>query len=59
MTAVFAARAAVQLTLFARSDTGLLAVARIAMGYPLTALAGGFAFWIVRRARRSIAANSA
>ena len=52
-TAVFAARAAVQLTLFARSDTGLLAVARIAMGYPLTVAAGAFAFWIVRRARRA------
>lgn len=54
VTAVFAARAAVQLTLFARHDTGLLAVARIAMGYPLTALAAAFAFWVVRRARRRV-----
>jgi Protein of unknown function (DUF3159) len=51
VTAVFASRGVVQLALFARRDTGLLAVARIAMGYPLTALALAFAFWIVRRAR--------
>jgi hypothetical protein len=54
VTAVFAARGVVQLALFAKRDTGLLAVARIAMGYPLTALALLFAFWIVRRARQSV-----
>lgn len=56
VTAVFAARGAVQLTLFAERHTGWLAVTRIAMGYPLTALAAAFAFWIVRRARQRITA---
>ncbi len=50
-TLIFAARGIVQLTLFSRHNTGWLAVARIAMGYPLTALALGFAFWTIRRAR--------
>lgn len=54
MTAVFAARGVVQLTLFAKRDTGLLAVARIAMGYPLTVLALLFALWVVRRARQPL-----
>ena len=54
LTAVFAARSVVQLTLFAKRDTGLLAVARIAMGYPLTVLALLFALWVVRRARQPL-----
>jgi Protein of unknown function (DUF3159) len=49
--AVFLARAVVQLTLFRHNDTGWLAVARIAMGYPLYIAAVGYAFWVVRRAR--------
>jgi hypothetical protein len=49
--AVFLARAIVQLSLFRDNDTGWLAVARIAMGYPLYIAAVGFAFWVVRRAR--------
>ncbi|MEP6852171.1 MAG: DUF3159 domain-containing protein [bacterium] len=53
-TAVFAARAAVQLRLFAEDATGWLAVARIAMGYPLTIAALALAWWLVRRARRRI-----
>jgi Protein of unknown function (DUF3159). len=54
LTAVFAARSVVQLTLFAKRDTGLLAIARIAMGYPLTVLALLFALWVVRRARQPL-----
>ena len=50
-TAIFAARGAVQLKLFEDDATGWLAVARIAMGYPLTILAGVFAWFVVRRAR--------
>ena len=58
MTAVFAARGVVQLTLFAKRDTGLLVVARIAMGYPLTVLALLFALWVVRRARQSVSSTA-
>lgn len=53
-TVVFTARGLVQLTLFRRNDTGWLAVARIAMGYPLTLLAILFAVVVVRRARRRL-----
>jgi hypothetical protein len=52
---IFLARGGVQLALYHRNDTGWLAVAKIAMGYPLTVLALGFGFWVVRRARRQIA----
>jgi Protein of unknown function (DUF3159) len=47
----------VQLALFRHNATGWLAVARIGMGYPLTVAALGFAFWVVRRARRQVAAQ--
>ena len=50
-TAVFAARGVVQLSLFSSNSTGWLAFARIAMGYPLTIAAFGFAWLMVRRAR--------
>jgi hypothetical protein len=53
-TAVFLARGVVQLALFAHNATGWLAVARIAMGYPLYIAAVGFGFWIVTRARKRI-----
>jgi hypothetical protein len=53
-TAVFAARGIVQLSLFQHNSTGWLAVARIAMGYPLTIAAFGFAWYVVRRARNRI-----
>jgi hypothetical protein len=56
-TVVFVARAVVQLALFNRNATGWLAFARIAMGYPLTLAAIGLAFWVVRRARRRVAAE--
>ncbi len=50
-TLVFALRAVVQLSLFRHNSTGWLAVARLAMGYPLTIAAIGFAVLVVRRAR--------
>ena len=56
-TAVFAARGVVQLKLFQDNSTGWLAVARIAMGYPLTILALGFAWLVVRRARTRLRAG--
>jgi hypothetical protein len=55
---VFLARGIVQLALFQHNATGWLAVARIAMGYPLYIAAIGFAFWVVRRARHRLAVAS-
>lgn len=57
-TAIFAARAVVQLSLFQHNSTGWLAAARIAMGYPLTIAALGLAWFLVRRARRLLAAQA-
>jgi hypothetical protein len=53
-TAVFLARGIVQLILYGHNATGWLAVAKIAMGYPLyiAAVAGGY--WVGRRARASV-----
>ena len=51
---VFLARGVVQLALFQHNATGWLAVARIAMGYPLYIAAIGFAFLVVRRARNQL-----
>jgi hypothetical protein len=51
--AVFLARGVVQWTLYQRDATGWLAVARIAMGYPLFIAAVVFGFWAVRRARQT------
>jgi Protein of unknown function (DUF3159) len=48
--AVFAARFIVQRWLYNEDQTGWLAFARIAMGYPLTALALLVSVWAVRRA---------
>jgi Protein of unknown function (DUF3159) len=56
---VFLARGGVQLALYERNATGWLAVARIAMGYPLTLLAVGYGFWLVRRARLAVSAAPA
>lgn len=47
---VFGARYLVQNHLYAADSTGWLAAARIAMGWPLTALALLVTFWAVRRA---------
>jgi Protein of unknown function (DUF3159) len=54
---IFLARGVVQFTLFRHNQTGWLAVARIAMGYPLYIAAVGFGFWIVSRARRRLRAD--
>ncbi len=47
---VFAARFIVQRWLYAENQTGWLAVARLAMGYPLTAIALVVTVWAVTRA---------
>ena len=52
--AVFAARFVVQEWLYDAGSTGWLAIARIAMGYPMLALALLVTFWAVRRARGRI-----
>jgi hypothetical protein len=57
-TMVFAARGIVQLSLFQQNSTGWLAVARIAMGYPLTIAVFAFAWFMVRRARTRLRAAS-
>ena len=49
---VFAAKFVVQQWLYAADQTGWLAVARIAMGYPLTGLALLVTVWAVRRANK-------
>lgn len=51
---VFAARFAVQQWLYGDGATGWLAFARIAMGYPLLALALLVTLWAVRRAKRRL-----
>jgi len=51
---IFFARGVVQLTLFDHNQTGWLAFARIAMGYPLYIAAIGFGFLVVNRARRRL-----
>jgi uncharacterized protein DUF3159 len=47
---VFGARFVVQHWLYVANEVGWLAVARIAMGWPLTALAALVTIWAVRRA---------
>ena len=54
--AVFASRYAVQQWLYDAGATGWLAVARIAMGYPLLAVALLVTYWAARRAKRRFAA---
>lgn len=48
--AVFAVRIAVQVPLYLAGRTGLLATAKIAMGWPLWALAAGASFLLLRKA---------
>ncbi len=52
--AMFLARAVVQLSLFQDNRTGLLAVAKLAMGLPLYVAVVAVVFWVVRRARRRL-----
>lgn len=56
---VFVARYLVQSQLYDSDRTGWLAVARIAMGWPLAALAFAVTFWAVRRADAIVAAATA
>lgn len=56
--AVFAARYVVQDWLYGAGSVGWLAVARIAMGYPMLALALLVTWWAVRRARGQLQAAS-
>ncbi|WP_089243045.1 DUF3159 domain-containing protein [Rhodococcoides kyotonense] len=51
---VFAARYVVQSQLYDSDHTGWLAIARIAMGWPLTGVALLVTFWAVRRADRAL-----
>ncbi|WP_246195661.1 DUF3159 domain-containing protein [Halopolyspora algeriensis] len=51
-TVVFAAKFVVQQWLYVADQTGWLAFARIAMGYPLTGLALIVTVWAIRRAAR-------
>ncbi len=51
-TALFASRGGVQLALYKQNATGWLAFAKVAMGFPLYALAVDAGFWVVTRARR-------
>jgi hypothetical protein len=50
-TVLFLSRGVVQAALYHNKSTGWLAFARIAMGYPLFAVAVGAVYWVVRRAR--------
>jgi hypothetical protein len=56
-TVLFLARGVVQLTLYHDNETGWLAFARIAMGYPLYIVAVGFGVWAVRRGRARAVAD--
>jgi hypothetical protein len=58
-TVVFLARGIVQLTLYRHHETGWLGFTRVAMGYPLFIVAVGFAFLVVTRARKRVAADTA
>lgn len=51
-TAVFAAKYVVQQWLYDNDQTGWLAFARIAMGYPLTGIALIVTVWAIRRAKK-------
>lgn len=53
---LFLSRALVQTSLFQHNATGWLAIARIAMGYPLYILTLGYIFWVCRRAQRALRA---
>lgn len=52
--AIFASRFVVQQWLYDAGSTGWLAVARLAMGYPLMGLAILVTYWAVRRAKRRL-----
>ncbi len=53
-TAMYAAKTAVQGLLYLNEQPGWLAVAKLAMGYPLFAVVVTATVWLVRRARRRL-----
>ena len=53
---VFAARFVVQRVLYETDHTGWLVVARIAMGWPLTAVAAVMTYLAIRAAQRAVEA---
>jgi Protein of unknown function (DUF3159) len=55
-TLVFAARFVVQHHLYQADQTGWLGVARIGMGWPLSALAALVTYWAIKSAQRSLPA---
>ena len=56
---VFAARFVVQRHLYDADETGWLGVARIAMGWPLTAVAALATYLAIRSAQRALHAHQA
>jgi hypothetical protein len=56
---VFASRFLVQEYLYDADETGLLGVARIAMGWPLTAVAALVTYLAIRSAQRALHAHQA
>ncbi len=54
LVAVFASRFVVEQWLYSADSVGWLAFARIAMGYPLSAVALLVAFWAIRRSGRRL-----
>ena len=56
---VFGARFAVQHHLYDSNQTGLLGVARIAMGWPLTAVAALVTYLAIRKAQQALHAHAA
>jgi type II secretory pathway pseudopilin PulG len=51
---MFAARSIVQLRLFTENRTGLLAIAKLVMGFPLYIAVVALSFWVVRRTRHRL-----
>ncbi len=56
---VFASRYIVQNHLYDNDEVGLLGVARIAMGWPLTGLAAVITYFVIRTAQRALQAETA
>ena len=56
---MFGARFVVQNRLYDADQTGLLGVARIAMGWPLTAVAALVTYLAIRTAQRALHAHAA
>jgi intracellular septation protein A len=56
---MYGAKVLVQGVLFVHHEPGWLAVAKLAMGYPLFALVLAATVWLVRRARAQVALDSA